>query len=181
MMPGRRCGRHDRMLHVDLIRLWDVYNVECLVTLVQEQREMIDRMHYESAEEFFTAVRQHSIETYHCPIRDKWLPDYDALCRCVDWIVHNWREDGKQIVIHCAGGKGRAGTVAACVMYALQRDVLSKRMESDSIPFAHLSMSQIIQVIQNARAGTLRNPIQRIFLLWQFPKIWERWKRRKEQ
>lgn len=194
MMPGRRYGRHDRTLELDLARLRDTYAVDCLVALVQEQREIVRQMRYESAEQYFAMVRDSGIESYHMPIRDKWLPsDYATLCRTVDWIIEKWRDCGMQVVIHCAGGMGRAGTLCACVMFALQWDAKQrarkmkrsedteqhqKRKQSDrEASMKMLPMSEIIRTIQESRMGTLRNPIQRIFLLYRFPGVWSKWVR----
>lgn len=52
------------------------------------------------------------------PIHDLHAPDVDTMQRFVDELVELLRA-GETLVVHCAAGKGRAGTTAVCVLLEL--------------------------------------------------------------
>jgi protein-tyrosine phosphatase len=52
------------------------------------------------------------------PIRDFSVPTLDATVAIVECVVDHLRS-GERVLIHCRGGKGRSGTIAACVLLAL--------------------------------------------------------------
>ena len=49
------------------------------------------------------------------PIRDQGVPSLEDAKDLVRWIEEA-RTSGHNVVLHCMGGLGRAGTVAACAM-----------------------------------------------------------------
>jgi len=68
--------------------------------------------------------RAHGLAWYHCPIRDqqppaarfeqRWQQDFPA--------VRQRLEAGEHLVLHCRGGLGRTGTVAACILIEFGTD-----------------------------------------------------------
>lgn len=52
------------------------------------------------------------------PIPDLHAPSLDSMRSLVDAVVERLRT-GDRVVMHCAAGKGRAGTTAVCVLIAL--------------------------------------------------------------
>jgi hypothetical protein len=56
----------------------------------------------------------------HTQLRDKWFPSSVAaelqLVAELTWLLR----DGHSVVIHCYGGKGRTGTVAAALLLSLR-------------------------------------------------------------
>lgn len=81
------------------------------------------------------------------PIKDKWIPESMAdLIRLVDALVTRLK-NGKTLVIHCNGGKGRSGTVAVACMVAMGQRV-----------------DKSIDVVRKARSGTIRNPVQIVYV-----------------
>lgn len=64
------------------------------------------------------AVKARSIEWFHFPVRDLDVPTLEAMA---SWPVlsaslHRIIESGGRIVVHCRGGLGRAGTIAALLL-----------------------------------------------------------------
>ncbi len=51
----------------------------------------------------------------HLPIPDFGTPSLDELHEVVKWITSEI-EDGKAVLVHCLGGMGRSGTVAAAYL-----------------------------------------------------------------
>lgn len=68
------------------------------------------------------------------------------LIRLVDTLVTRLK-NGKTLVIHCNGGKGRSGTVAVACMVAMGQRV-----------------DKSIDVVRKARSGTIRNPLQIVYV-----------------
>jgi Cyclin-dependent kinase inhibitor 3 (CDKN3) len=67
----------------------------------------------------------------HCPIPDLGVPDKAAAAALVDDLVARLRS-GERIYLHCWGGRGRAGTIGACVLgrlYGLSADEALKRVD----------------------------------------------------
>ncbi len=107
----------DRDLATDLQRLRDHYSVDCVVTLLEEhefkQLEVPDLR---------DAVRAHGMTSHWFPIPDGGIPDdLGGFVATVRTIVSALRT-GSRVVVHCRGGLGRAGTVAACVLVVLGED-----------------------------------------------------------
>jgi hypothetical protein len=68
------------------------------------------------------------------------LPPLTSACMCM------CRVQGKRVVVHCNGGKGRAATVAVCALIT-----------------CGMTAAEAIAAVRSARTGTLRNPFQ---IMW---------------
>jgi protein-tyrosine phosphatase len=70
---------------------------------------------------YFDAIASHLIP---CPKLDFPIPDFGtpvdcrAFAECVQ-LVAGYIESGETVLIHCAGGIGRTGTFATCVLHCL--------------------------------------------------------------
>ncbi|WP_228156897.1 ADP-ribosylglycohydrolase family protein [Fuscovulum blasticum] len=64
------------------------------------------------------AVKARGIEWLHFPIRDLDVPgpETDPDWRRISARIHDRVERGSKVLIHCRGGLGRAGTIAACLL-----------------------------------------------------------------
>ena len=102
-------GTWARNLAADLeaIREWGAVALVCLV-----EHHELDQLR---VPELPAATRAHGIEFHHLPIADFHAPDdlFEDL-----WLYHGTRlrrllGDGGRVFIHCKGGLGRTGTVAA--------------------------------------------------------------------
>jgi protein-tyrosine phosphatase len=146
MCPGRKkkkaAHEWDRDLEKDLLRIRDHYKCDVVVSLVRRS-ELVELRIPTLLEE----VEKMGMESIHFPIKDKWIPDSMAgVIRLVDTLVQRLKV-GKTIVIHCNGGKGRSGTVAVACMVAMGKRVV-----------------QSIDVVRKARSGTIRNPVQVVYV-----------------
>ena len=117
LAPGRNDQGHfalwQRDLDADLARLRDVYRTGMLVSLVEDDElaligiaDLVERA-------------QTLDEVLRFPFADGGVPSsLDATAALVERIVERAR-DGRNVVIHCRGGLGRSGLVAACCLVAL--------------------------------------------------------------
>lgn len=116
--PGKkdRWGQWDRDLDLDLRRLRDHYRVDCLASLMEahEYRELHIADLTERAEKYGIAV-------HRFPIRDVDAPPAEAMTHFVELIesILGDVRAGKTVVIHCRGGLGRSGLVAASCLVRL--------------------------------------------------------------
>ncbi|WP_457741953.1 protein-tyrosine phosphatase family protein [Thermococcus sp.] len=63
-------------------------------------------------------LKKKGVEVLHSPVRDFSAPSLKQLLGILRWIEVKVAE-GKRVLIHCAGGCGRSGTVAvAWLMYS---------------------------------------------------------------
>ncbi|HND31062.1 MAG TPA: cyclin-dependent kinase inhibitor 3 family protein, partial [Myxococcota bacterium] len=116
--PGKRSGSlfgspWHRDLGADLDRLRASHRVDLLVPLVEdfELRDLgISRL-VEEAE-------ARGIVVGRLAIPDGGIPALEDARRIVDWILAFARA-GRVAVVHCRGGLGRAGTLAACSLTRL--------------------------------------------------------------
>jgi predicted protein tyrosine phosphatase len=106
----------DDLVRDDLVRLRDVHGAKVLVTLLQEEE-----MTRFGIPELFRVARSLRFRVHPFPIPDMNAPDdIEATARLVDEIVAALRA-GDTVVVHCRGGLGRSGTIAACCLVATGR------------------------------------------------------------
>lgn len=97
-------------------------------------------------------VRERGMAWHHCPIADGQVP---AAAFAATWAVAGpavcaLLAGGARVLVHCKGGQGRAGTVAACLL----------------IEFGH-SPGAAVQAVRRARAGAIETTAQERFVLAQ--------------
>lgn len=131
--PGKRAptsiGGHawERDLEVDLaaIRGW---GATAVVTLM-ENWELLQY----GVSRLGQAVREHGMQWYHLPIIDGTAPDssWDAAwSREHSRDIHQLLDAGGAVLIHCLGGRGRTGTLAARLLieYGADADAAIKQV-----------------------------------------------------
>jgi len=107
--------RWERDLHTDLDRLVEVYRTDLLVCLVEDHE--LARLGIPDLVEQAVA---RGIEVLRLPIRDGGvLPNPQDVADVVGRIL-GAVQMGSTVVLHCAGGLGRTGTVAGCALVALE-------------------------------------------------------------
>jgi len=104
----------DRDIDMDLARLSGHYGVDVLVPLIEEHEMKLLQI-----PDLLTRAPQHGMAVDHFPLPDMSVPpSMDALHAQVETIIKAL-ENGSNVVVHCRGGLGRAGLVAACVLVRL--------------------------------------------------------------
>jgi len=113
----------------------------------------------------FEEVESRGMDSIHFPIKDKYVPNsMEQFMVLIETVILKLKE-GKTVVVHCNGGKGRSGTVLVATLVALGRKV-----------------QQAIDVVRKARSGTIQNPLQ-IAYVKSFKTAWRKSKHKqlKEQ
>ena len=108
-------GAWARDLDLDLDVLAD-WNAAVVVTLVEPDE--IDRLEVPGLGE---AVRNRHMEWLHLPIRDRGVPDvaFEAAWVEAGEQLRDRLRLGFNVLVHCMGGLGRAGTIAARLLVEL--------------------------------------------------------------
>ena len=120
LCPGKKqrvavSGIWKRDLDVDLaaIRTWGATH---LVTLIEDHE--FDELDVRALPE---RAEAHGLRWHHLPIHDQCAPDaaFDSLWEGILPILETALRRGEAVVVHCKGGLGRAGTVAARLLMEL--------------------------------------------------------------
>ena len=129
----------DRDLALDLaaIRDWGASTVVCMM-----ERHEFDEMAVPTLAE---AVHAAGMDFVHLPIRDLQAPgpDFEAAWREAGPALHARLDRSEAILVHCRGGRGRAGTVAA-------RLLIERGLTPDAA----------IGAVRAARPGAIETPPQ---------------------
>jgi protein-tyrosine phosphatase len=142
-------GWWDRDLADDLRRLTAEYGANVLVTLLEELE-----LRQASIPGLGAAARRAGLAWHWFPIADVSTPrEPEAPIPLVREIVGHLAE-GETVVVHCMGGLGRAGTIAACVLAARA-----------------LEPAAAIAAVRAARPGALQTPAQEAFV-GRFAAAW---------
>jgi protein-tyrosine phosphatase len=111
--PGKQqsdalTGRWVRDLEADLkaIREW---GASVVITLIEDHEFAALSVHG-----LGEGVRAVGMTWHHLPIPDMAVPDmvWEQRWKAVSPLLHALLDDGGQLLVHCKGGLGRAGTVA---------------------------------------------------------------------
>ena len=113
--PRAMCGPVARDLDADLdvVREW---GATAVISLIEEKE--IDYLQVGGLGE---AVRDRHMEWWHLPIPDGMppQPDFEEKWTKAGEAIRDRLRLGFDVLVHCKGGLGRAGTVAACLLVEL--------------------------------------------------------------
>ncbi|MEL7037053.1 MAG: cyclin-dependent kinase inhibitor 3 family protein [Cyanobacteria bacterium J06592_8] len=146
MAPGKQDEEAEmvwnRDLKVDLERLREYYGIDRLVCLLEPEE-----LNQLGIPDLLTQAQAYGMATEHFPISDEGLPesmaDFSALVERLVQAV----KSGESLVIHCKGGRGRTGMLAAACLVKLG-----------------YSPENAIATVQQNRSGALSTAIKRDYV-----------------
>ena len=147
--PGMRTtgmrGQWERDLAADLQELEERYETNVLVSLMENHE-----YHGYRIPELLERDTYGGIEILRFAIKDMGVPreaESERFEAFVQDVVERLKQ-GQNVVVHCRGGLGRTGTLAACVLIALGRH----------------SADEAIAAVRAARKGTVQTREQEDFV-----------------
>jgi protein-tyrosine phosphatase len=142
--PHAQSGSWDRDLALDLdaIRQW---GAAAVLTLVEDRELKLLRVPHLGEE-----VRRRGMVWYHLPIVDVSTPDedFERVWEAAGDELRALLKRGSDVVVHCRGGLGRAGTIAARQLVELGMDP-----------------KKAIATVRSARPGAIETRDQERFVL----------------
>ncbi|KZP15643.1 phosphatases II [Athelia psychrophila] len=105
------------------------------------------------------------IKHTHLPIPNEHPPTIEQM----DLIMRLFEDDALPLLVHCGGGKGRAGTVAACYLVAYG----FRKPDGDSRQPV-MSANEAIAALRAIRPGSIETSQQEAFVLKWCSAIWKR-------
>ena len=146
MWAGSVRGRWERDLETDMRALEEEYETDVLVSLMEDHEyrgygipELLER------------DRIGDVKIRRFAIKDMGVPQEAESERFEAFVqedVVRRLEQGKNVVVHCRGGLGRTGTLAACVLVAL----------------GNHSADEAVAAVRAARRGTVHTREQEDFV-----------------
>jgi atypical dual specificity phosphatase len=85
------------------------------------------------------------MEYLHVPTEDLTAPDIDKIDSTVDYIADQIK-NGEPVMVHCAAGIGRTGTILACYLIKYQK----------------MSTKEAIELVRKERPGSIQSTSQEI-------------------
>ena len=103
----------DLDIDLDVVREW---GATAVVSLIEEEE-----IKYLQVGGLGEAVRDRHMEWWHLPIPDRRppQPDFEEQWKKAGAAIRDRLRLGFDVLVHCKGGLGRAGTVAACLLVEL--------------------------------------------------------------
>lgn len=115
---GAMTGAWERDLDLDVQAIAD-WGAAAVVTLIEDHEfELLE------VEGLGDAVRARHMDWLHLPIRDVSVPSpaFETSWKAAGEGLRARLRDGFDVVVHCRGGLGRAGMIAACLLVELGAD-----------------------------------------------------------
>lgn len=121
-------------------------NCSAIVSLVEDIE--LERMYEKKL--FVREIYKNNLNWFHLPIVDLKAPNHEFVDKwqTTKSLLKNDLIDGKNIVIHCMGGKGRSGTIAAILL----------------IEFGDIN-KEVINIVREKRKGAIETKEQEEFIL----------------
>ncbi len=108
ILPGRK--DRGRSLEDDISEM-KKQGISHVISLVTEQE-----YHDYGVSNLKEEYKKAGLGSYYLPIFDQRVPTKDALIKTLDWMDEILKNDKNQILVHCVGGLGRSGTLAAAYL-----------------------------------------------------------------
>jgi len=146
--PGRNKEEisFNNQLFLDELKKFYELNCSAVVSLVEDNE--FEKMHDKKL--FVHQIYNNNLNWFHLPIIDLKVPDHKFVDKwqTTKVLLKNDLIDGKNIVIHCMGGKGRSGTIAAILL----------------IEFGEKN-KEVIKIVREKRKGAIETKEQEDFIL----------------
>ena len=139
-------GKFDDTLFLNQLSIFQNNNCGSIVSFVEDSEfEFLSGKDY-----FVKKVYQHKLHWHHLPISDLNAPNHEFKLKweTTKVLLKNELMEGKNIILHCRGGKGRAGTVAAIIL----------------VDFGH-NKDEAINLVRARRKGAIETEKQKNFIL----------------
>jgi protein-tyrosine phosphatase len=107
ILPGRK--DFSRSIDADIQTIKNE-RISKIIVLVTD-----DELHDYGVDELLTEYEKAGLEYHHMPILDQMVCSKKDMDKLV-WTLNIWLEHGNKIMVHCVGGLGRSGMVAACYL-----------------------------------------------------------------
>ncbi len=107
LLPGRRDYHRSLTADIAVLGAEGVNKVVCLLTENEFEEYGVEGL--------LAAYRAANLEVVHVPMRDQGVCSRSEM----QTLVESLQQDmalGKRVLVHCVGGLGRSGTVAACYL-----------------------------------------------------------------
>ena len=127
--PGGSTGHWERDLSVDARDLAEKYHTNLLVSLIEdhELREL-------GIEGLVAACEARHIRVLRRPFKDQGVPSLELAKATVTEVLEAVGR-GEHVVIHCKGGLGRTGLIAACALIAAGVDLSLIHISEPTRPY----------------------------------------------
>jgi protein-tyrosine phosphatase len=156
LAPGRKDDRWDRDLREDVRRLRRFHDATLLVSLVEDHE-----LKLLGIEDLAWEAHRVGMRFRRLPIADGGVPRRPEEVAALVQVVLAVAQAGDTVVIHCRGGLGRAGVLAACCLVALGQDG-----------------STAVRIVRKARHGAIQTRRQEDFIK-DFGETWAASERRR--
>ncbi len=142
--PGKQDSRWHRDLDTDLAAIAE-WRPTTILTLIQDHE--MDRLNVMGLGD---RIRERGIVWHHLPIKDVSTPDarFESRWSTLGAALAQSLRQGERVIVHCRGGLGRAGTVAALLLMEL----------------GFAATAAIVRV-RTVRQGAIETPAQRQYVL----------------
>jgi|JI9StandDraft_1071089.scaffolds.fasta_scaffold00269_36 protein-tyrosine phosphatase/nicotinamidase-related amidase len=107
ILPGRKDRARSITTDLKVIKSNDIKAVVSLITELEYEEYGVQRLK--------SAYADAGLATCYFPIIDQGIPDYATMDKNLNWM-HEILSKNQNVLIHCVGGLGRSGTVAACYL-----------------------------------------------------------------
>ena len=128
------------------------FNLDLIVTLTEE--EPLPASWFENK----------TVKNLFLPVPNYKAPTFAQIDYFIDFITSG---EGKRTLVHCGGGKGRAGTFIACYLAACG-------FSRNRIEYPAFECREIIKLVRNIRPGSIETEEQEEFIGNYISHLWKR-------